>query len=159
MENAIETGHFRPIARGFKIFLNIAQSLDLGLGGMAGGKAGGGGLQNLSHGIKFDHFSLIETADNQAPALPRHDQPLGHQTAKGLAHRGAADIEPIGDFLLAQTVARPVDAAAQGLAQSPVDGLAQRQALAQIAQNLLPRHNASLWAFRPLHWFVSKDIR
>ena len=72
---------------------------------MARGQTRGQTLQLGAHGIKFGQLVVVKAGHDQAAPVARQHG-LGFQTLQRLAHRRAADPQPLGQFGFDQPVPR-----------------------------------------------------
>ena len=93
---------------------HVAQDRDFFRRGVAGGKARRQPLQRAAHDVKLRHLRVVEGRHDQRPPVAGQ-KTLGFQPLQRLAHRRAADTQPVGQFAFHQPVAGFVDVAVDRL--------------------------------------------
>src|SRR5258706_8894686 len=86
---------------------NLEQTPDLGLGGMLCGERSRGAFERLADGVKLDQLPGIEIGHHHAAPRTVREQSLRDKAVKRLAHRRAADTQPLRHICFAQMLFWP----------------------------------------------------
>ena len=74
-------------------------------------------LGHLAHLVEFAELVVVQRSDDEPTALVAGGDAFGLEPAQRLAHRRAADVQPVGQFSLDQPGARAIQAVVDGLEQ------------------------------------------
>ena len=101
------------------------QDADFGRIRAPGGKGGGGTLQSFAHIIQFSHCTQVVLRHGQAAAGRVLQHPIRLQTPQRLADRGAADLQPGGQFEFRHALTGAKPAVLDGVADGAIGLLSQ----------------------------------
>src|SRR6516165_7874219 len=83
-------------------------------------------FERRAHGVELDQLLRIEVGDHHAVPRTVGEQTLGDYAMKRLAHRRAADVQPLGHIRLTQVLSRSEFTGANGLPHGPICEIAKR---------------------------------
>src|SRR5687767_5417614 len=142
--------------------------------GMSRAKPGCRAFQHFAHDVELHYRLAIEAGDDESVARLVGEHALRLEATNGVAHRGAADVEPAGHLDFHDALPGLQRAIAYRVAQAPI-GVLAAQAMAWRGVGIGAGHSASSWenpsvytwiptvyrhfSRRPVTWVAKKPAR
>src|SRR3546814_20913659 len=89
-------------------------------------------FEHFAHGIEFHHRLMIELGNYHAAMRLEGEKAVDFEPAQRLAHRGSADLTPVGDLLFAHATAGSEVSGLDRSAKLAIGELAERHVMVPV---------------------------